>query len=88
MPLHDGVPFIACAMQFFLREFSTSRVARVIVPSIGVTVEAQRNGIIEIVTTAFGLWQDVMNLNLDALVPVAHATVPCGGNQCSCPDFS
>jgi hypothetical protein len=48
---------------------------RVVVPCLAVAVEAERNCVVEITRPAFFLGHNVVDLNVDASIPVAYATM-------------
>ena len=80
MARNERKPRVTSPLQFFTRKLCTPRMACIVVTCVGVTVKAQWNGVLELVTATFGLGHNVMNFDFHALVSMADATVPGGGN--------
>jgi hypothetical protein len=61
-------------------------VFRVVVAGVGVTIEAENDGVIKIVRATGFLRYDMMHLNSNPLVPMADTAMPGRRDQCTFSD--
>src|SRR5207245_259387 len=71
------VPAVSMLPQFAGRELRPARVVWVVVTCVSMAVEAQRDRILDFIRSLLRLRDDVVHLDLDALITMANTAVPC-----------